>query len=668
MSEPTHPTSPPTSGGGESIDKADASPAQSKASFNPYPERIASLGEQVDTVKRADDLVFKFRAVVFVLGLFALGALLHTGATMPWAWLLGLATLIFAGLVFYNLGIKSRHARLLELLRVNERGLARVQRDWDALERGYVPPHAAIHPVTSDLDLVGTSEQSASLLKLLGATRSNPGRDRLFGWLLDDPAPSSTIRERQAMVRELAPRLDFRQDLEAICADLSDHDPSGFFEWAREPSPPANLHVGSGKVWAARLLPLVMIGVTVAAGIGFVSLPIWVVTYLVFGGIAVGLTRRIHEGFQRLSRQSRVFSAYADAFDRLVEEPFDSPALAEPVAACRAAGDRVSKLETLVSLSDFRLQGLAYLPVLPFTFWDVHVAERLQVWHRENAAHVDDWFEAYHQIDALSGLAGLHHDHPDWAFAEVAESADRSPSLDFKALGHPLLADGVRVCNDLTLGRSAANGRPEPCLLVTGSNMSGKSTLLRSIGINVLLGQAGGPVCASGASFPPSRLATSIRVVDSLEDGISFFMAQLLRLKEVTESARELARRRASGGSGLERGGDTPPPRALFLLDEILSGTNTAERQVAVRRVLAHLVELGAFGAMSTHDLDLAQHPELGQHCRPVHFREDFKRTEDGPTMVFDYHLRDGISPTVNALKFLEIMGLGEDDIRDWRS
>jgi len=649
-------------------DPAEPSPAPDSDAFNPYPERIANLREQVATVKRADDLIFKFRAAVFVLGLFALGALLHTGDTMPWAWLLGLAALGFAGLVFHNLGIKSRHARLLELLRVNERGLARVRRDWDALERGYVPPHAAAHPVTSDLDLVGTSEQSASLLKLIGATRSNPGRDRLFGWLLDDPDPAAELRERQAMVRELAPRLDFRQDLEAICADLGDHDPGGFFEWAREPSPPANLHVGAGKVWAARLLPLVMIGITVVAALGYLSLPIWVIAYLLFGGIAVGLTRKLHEGFQRLSRQSRVFSAYADAFDRLVEEPFDSPALAEPVAACRAAGDRVSKLETLVSLSDFRLQGLLYLPVLPFTFWDVHVAERLQTWHRENAAHVDGWFEAYHQIDALSGLAGLHHDHPAWAFADVAAgegSQGDSPSLAFRALGHPLLADGVRVCNDLMLGRSGVDGRPEPCLLVTGSNMSGKSTLLRSIGINVLLGQAGGPVCASAASYPPSRLATSIRVVDSLEDGISFFMAQLLRLKEVTESARELARRRESGGDAT---GSGPPPRALFLLDEILSGTNTAERQVAVRRVLAHLVELGAFGAMSTHDLDLAKHPELGQHCRPVHFREDFKRTEEGPTMVFDYQLRDGISPTVNALKFLEIMGLGEDDIRDWQS
>jgi DNA mismatch repair ATPase MutS len=174
--------------------------------------------------------------------------------------------------------------------------------------------------------------------------------------------------------------------------------------------------------------------------------------------------------------------------------------------------------------------------------------------------------------------------------------------------------------------------------------MSGKSTLLRAIGVNIVLAQAGGPVCAAALRLPPLALATSMRVQDSLEQGVSYFMAELQRLKEVVDAAEHI---RSTGERTL-----------LFLLDEILHGTNTTERQIAARRIMIHLLSLGAIGAVSTHDLTLADTPDLSVVSQPVHFTEQFARDVDGLTMTFDYKLRPGIATSTNALHLMEMIGL----------
>jgi DNA mismatch repair ATPase MutS len=189
-------------------------------------------------------------------------------------------------------------------------------------------------------------------------------------------------------------------------------------------------------------------------------------------------------------------------------------------------------------------------------------------------------------------------------------------------------------------------GPPGTFLFVTGSNMSGKSTLLRAIGVNAVLAQAGGPVCASAMRVPPVTLRTSIRVQDSLERGVSYFMAELQHLKRIVDAAQ-----RVDGGRTM-----------LYLLDEILHGTNTAERQIAARKVILYLVAHGAIGAMSTHDLMLADSPEVAAACEAIHFTETFDRDASGPVMTFDYRIRPGVATSTNALKLMEIVGLALDD------
>jgi len=269
--------------------------------------------------------------------------------------------------------------------------------------------------------------------------------------------------------------------------------------------------------------------------------------------------------------------------------------------------------------------------------WDFHVLYALERWQRNTGGQARRWLDALGEAEALAALAALAHDNPDWTFPEIATGT--TPIVEATSLGHPLISSAARVTNDVRIGP------PGSFLLVTGSNMSGKSTLLRAIGCNVVLAQAGGPVCATAMRLTPVSIHTAIRVSDSLEKGVSYFMAELQRLKQVVEAARA---EREAGERTL-----------LYLLDEILHGTNTAERQVAAQRIISHLLEQGAIGAVTTHDLALAADPALVEASHPVHFTEFFERTNGRPIMTFDYHLRPGVATTTNALKLMEVVGLG---------
>jgi len=290
------------------------------------------------------------------------------------------------------------------------------------------------------------------------------------------------------------------------------------------------------------------------------------------------------------------------------------------------------------------LFGLLYL-VLQFTLlWDFHWLALLERWRRLHGARVRGWFETVGQIEALCSLGKLAYDEPSWPFPQIVVDRTAPPIVRGQQVGHPLL-DRSRVSNDVTIGPIGT------VLLVTGSNMSGKSTLLRAIGANVVLAQAGAPVCATQFELPPLVLETSMRVHDSLAEGVSFYMAELKRLERVVSHARQRSAE--------------PGPRVLFLLDEILQGTNSRERHIAVTRVVAHLVACRAIGAISSHDLELATAPELVDKAECVHFRESFVTETDasGRTvdrMVFDYQMRPGVATTTNALELLRMVGLGE--------
>jgi DNA mismatch repair ATPase MutS len=328
----------------------------------------------------------------------------------------------------------------------------------------------------------------------------------------------------------------------------------------------------------------------------------------------------------------------------IAQEHFDAPLLTQLKERLGSgesgAADSMALLERLAERADVRLSPMLHFFVQGLTLWDFHIGRRLIDWKQRAGNDITGWMDAIGAIESLVALATLSYDNPDWVFPAIVAEAE--PKVVAAELGHPLIAAEFRVANDVTVGP------PNTLLLISGSNMAGKSTMLRSIGLNIVLAQAGSVVCATAMSCPYVSLYTSMRVQDSLERGVSYFMAELERLKLIVDAAGDA---RVSGGRPL-----------LYLLDEILHGTNSAERSIAARHVLLRLVELGAIGAVTTHDLQLADVDEFARIANHVHFREEFSRDSNGrPAMRFDYRLRAGKAESSNALKLLELVGLAPD-------
>ena len=530
------------------------------------------------------------------------------------------------------------YQRYATLWSINEEAQHRLRREWSDFPLRQPPEVPADHLYAGDLDLLG----HASLQHLLNTATTPTGQSRLQGWLLQ-PADPVTIRERQAAVAELAPLRDFRDELTLFgrLSGMSQPAYERFIVWAEQ-----DLWLAHRPwlIWLSRILPVLTVGLLVAQLTGLVQFPIWLAFVAINVLVTQQLGKPVEELLDQVSDRQAVFQPYAGVFALAAAQPFQAPLLrciqADLAAGRLDADAEMRRLGRIMQFGDLR-RSMFFPVVQAFLLWNFHTLWLLEGWQRTSGKHVRAWLETLSELEALAALAALAHDNPDWAFP-VITTAGEPTLLTARNLGHPLLPPAVCVGNDVRVGP------PGTFLLVTGSNMSGKSTLLRAIGVNVVLAQAGGPVCAAELRLPPLALATSVRVQDSLEYGVSYYMAELRRIKAVVD-ATEAARSE----------GERVP---FFLLDEILHGTNTSERQIAARRVIRHLLAVGATGVVSTHDLTLADSPELAKVSQQVHFTEQFSRGPEGPTMRFDYRLRPGIATSTNALKLMEIVGLPVDD------
>ncbi len=597
-----------------------------------YRERTATFSAEEARLGRISLRYSVVRGILFTgLALSLLAILLQAAEAGAGLWLLaGGWLLVFLLILPWHDRVIRRQRRAAALRSLNEEGLRRMARSWEDLPDLAAPPEKAGDHRARDLDLFGR----ASLLQLLGTAWTPAGRSRLAGWLLR-PAPPAEITLRQEAVRELAAEIDLRQQIEVRTRPLATAADLGpFLRWAEDEP---RLLGRRGWVWLTRLAPPVTVGLLLA--------PLFTPFPLFPGLLAITFNfllthrhgERLEATFHQIEARDREFRAYAEAIEVAGAGRFRAAALRNIGAALTCAGRPahawMDRLDTLIGLADARRNAILRLPLSLLLLWDFQALLWLESWQRAVGRQARGWIEALGELEALSALAGLHHDNPEWAFPTVSPDEDR---LAATALGHPLIPAGRRVGNDVELGPRGS------FLLVTGSNMSGKSTLLRAVGLNAVLAQAGGPVAAAALRMPPVELATSILVEDSLAGGVSFFMAELLRIRGVVEAAD---RCRAEGRT------------LLYLLDEILRGTNSTERQVAVRRVLTHLLRGGALGAVSSHDLQLAEIPELAAACRPVHFRESLHPGAE-TSMTFDYKMRPGIATTTNALALMELVGL----------
>lgn len=598
----------------------------------PYAENAARHARARDQEAQRSDRISRLRLGAFLTGCAALGWMWSQGAgVVPLGIALG-AFILFGMFVVLHARVDQRMARHEALRVVNARALDRTARNWDALPGGDPPPGFSLtdHPFAVDLDLFGR----ASLFQWLGPAATPRGQSTLASWLTA-PAPRGEIVERQAAVAELAANDQWRIVLAAhgiLAAGARQHEIDAFVAWAEGPNA-FGAHARPIHIAVLAIVFTLWGSIALYAGTD-TQTALWLIPLLAGIVLSFATARRIQETLDRAGGGQDALARYAGLFEHAVMVPAASPRLAalrERMSGdVMTAPDCMRSLNQILSLGELRRSAaLLHFVVQALTLWDFHVAFALEHWRAANGRRVRGWLDALGELDALSLLATIQRDNPDWA----VPATDPSPVIEASALGHPLIPDRKRVANDITVGP------PGSVVLITGSNMSGKSTLLRSIGLNVVLAQAGGCVCAHRFRLPECDLQTSIRVQDSLERGLSYFMAALARLKGVVDAAEH------------ERPGRT----LLFLLDEILQGTNSAERSIAVRAVTRHLLEAGAIGAMTTHDLGLADEEPIKSAATLLHFSETIE--PDG-TMRFDYALKPGLATSRNALRLMQMIGI----------
>jgi hypothetical protein len=535
-------------------------------------------------------------------------------------WLLVPIALFLMAIIVHD-GVVRRRRRGERAVAFYERSLARIEHRWAGTGDAGEGVHDEVHPYADDLDLFGRG----SLFELVCTARTRAGQETLAEWLRR-PAPTSEARSRQAAVAEVGPCLDLREDLalagEDVCTGVA---PDALRAWATAPRldvPPFARGI------SAALAALNGIGALLWwLGVGPKPL---IVALVVAAAWALLLRARVERAVKAADRPGRDLALLAAVLERLERERFAAPHLVGLRQRLDTDGVapslQVRRLARLQVLLDSRRNQMFAPLALPL-LWRTQLALAIEDWRLRVGPRVPIWLVAVAEIEALCSLGAYAYEHQGDPFPELV---DEGPLFDGRGLGHPLIAEPVCVRNDVHLDRDRG------LLLVSGSNMSGKSTLLRTVGMNAVLALAGAPVRARALRISPLSIGASIRILDSLQQGASRFYAEITRLRQLVDLAR-----------------DHPP--LLFLLDEILHGTNSSDRRVGAEAVVRSLLARGGVGLVTTHDLALARiADDLAPRARNVHFEDHL---EDG-RIAFDFRLKDGVVTKSNALALMRAVGL----------
>jgi len=527
----------------------------------------------------------------------------------------------FAGIAFWHSRIlRSRELRQ-RAVAFYDRGLARIEDRWAGTgETGerFSDPH---HVYAADLDLFG----NASLFQLLSAARTRMGEDTLAQWLLS-PARVDEIRKRHRAAGELRNELDLREDLAVTGQDArAGVHPEELTAWAESP----NQMNSRWMVWGAPVL---------AAGaiMGAISWAVWDVATPLVGVVVIeatltyGLRKKLDAVLHGTEQAFRDLDLLSGVLGRIEAHSFREPELQELQSGLLSSGvtafQALKGLRTLVDLVNSRHNFFVRLIDAPLMY-SVQVAFAAERWRRAHGSAVRTWIATVGEMEALLSLAAYGFEHPS---DTLPEFIDGKAGFEAQGLGHPLLPSALCVRNDVVIGGETR------VLLVSGSNMSGKSTLLRAVGINTVLAMAGAPVRARRLRLTPLRVGASIRINDSLQEGSSRFYAEITRLRQILDFAQR-------------------EPSLLFLLDELLQGTNSKDRRIGGEGIVRALVDRGAIGLVSTHDLALTDiGGALHGHLRNVHFEDELANGR----MTFDYKLRDGVVTKSNGLELMRSIGL----------
>jgi hypothetical protein len=547
----------------------------------------------------------------------------------------------FVALVVIHEKLIKELERRKRAARFFEKALARLDGNWAGTGEPGDRYNEAAHPYAVDLDLFG----KGGVFELLCTARTRIGEDRLAEWL-KAPATPEVVRARQAAVDELRERVDLREELAVVAEEArSGVDPVHLAHWGEAPATlrqagfrlRVRLYTILGMagflaLWihllrSANLIPL-------TDGVDGLVRDLFLVALLVNGWFLYRQSGALGAAVSAVEEAAHELGLLSEVLVRMEREPFRCPLLAGLRESLDVAGEppsrQLARLKRLVENLDSR--DNVFVRVLePFILWTPHLALQVEDWRALSGNAVRRWLHAAGEMEALCSLASHAFEHPADPFPEGGpEGPPESPWIEAEAIGHPLLAEDKVVRNDIRLGGALR------VIVVSGSNMSGKSTMLRTLGVNAVLAQAGAPVRARRLKLSPLSVGASIRLTDSLQGGVSRFYAEILRLRQILD---------------LTAG----PMPVLFLVDEFLHGTNSHDRRIGAGALVRGLVQRGAIGLITTHDLALADiADELGESAANVHFEDQIA---DGK-ISFDYHMRPGVVRKSNAIELMRQVGL----------
>jgi DNA mismatch repair ATPase MutS len=569
------------------------------------------------------------RLLIVIAALIALWFCLHDQAFSAW-WLL-VPVAVFIATAAYHAQVLRSRTQAERAVDVYRKGLARIEDRWPGNGQQATPVDIGTHLYATDLDIFGPS----SLFELLSLARTRMGEETLANWLLA-PATIAQIIGRQSAVTELRTRLDLREDM-ATLGPIQGKDlkagvhPEALSNWAEA----SNQLTNPWLRWLALALALAAIAAAIAwAELGTKS-PFFAII-IIEGAITALHLKRIKQIFHSTEHALEDLQLLSSLLARLESEPFETPllqSLKQQLSSHHIAGSKaIAHLKTIVEYIYSLDNPIVKMFDIPLMY-SVQVAYAAESWRRSHGTAVRSWLRTIGEIEALLSLSAFSYEHPADPFPELLAPKENSentpPTFTAQALGHPLIPAARCVRNNISI---AAETR---VLLISGSNMSGKSTLMRAIGINTVLAMAGAPVRAQRLQLTALQVGASILINDSLQEGSSRFYAEITRLRHLCDLATK-----------------TPP--LLFLLDELLQGTNSKDRLIGAEGTVRALLDAGAIGLISTHDLALTNIAANDPRLHNVHLQDDIV---DGK-MHFDFKLHEGVVTRSNGIELMRLIGL----------
>lgn len=580
-------------------------------------------------------LILMGAVLFFIDGLFVYGAIIFLAGSVG-----------FVIVVIYHRRLDRSRLRFRIRLDQTRIQIARMQLDWDSIPAPAqnllggldFKTQGETHPFEKDLNVTG----ARSLQHLIDTAITTGGSLRLRSWLLNDLPDLNEIQSRQILVEEMKSLVGFRGHL-ALKSALASADPrrpwssERIIEWLKDRIEDPSLRLFLLLLGGMSLVNIVLFVLNITG----VLPPYWILTLGLYGIIYNIKYRQYRDLFADTYQLGRSLEQFRALFVFLEKYPYPNEGhlvrLCQPFWGSRQSpSSSFRSLGILISAASLQNNPILSLFINAILPWDLFFAHRFNALTREVRKILPTWLDTWYELEALNSLANFAYLNPEYIMPKLLVTSGGEPGIIFKSksIGHPLLVDQLRICNDFQLSQLGE------IVIVSGSNMSGKSTFLKTLGVNLCLAYAGGPVNAVQLDTILFRLFTSINVSDSITDGISYFYAEVKRLKALLGAYKQ-----------------SQAPPVFFLIDEIYRGTNNVERQIGSSAFVRSLVGGRGVGVISTHDLSLVHLADGQPTVRNVHFREDV----DENRMVFDYKLRPGPCPTTNALRIMEIEGLPVD-------